>query len=128
MNEEEEKAIIQKLKRDMKDEKEIRASILKNVYIDVIQKRIYCNEDKITIKCKFVIGNYSRITVKSLDENCVYIAIHNQQDKRNTKMLRVKKVNRWNSCNFLLLHGSYDICCYKQNSLQNISCKQYTVE
>ena len=112
MNEEEEKAIIQKLKRDMKDEKEIRASILKNVYIDVIQKRIYCNEDKITIKCKFVIGNYSRITVKSLDENCVYIAIHNQQDKRNTKMLRVKKVNRWNSCNFLLLHGSYDICLY----------------
>ena len=124
---EEEKSLQQKLKRDMKNEKETRSIIMKNSYIDVIHKRNYINEDKITIKSKFVMGEYSRITVKSLNEECVYIAIHLPNEKRNTKMLRVKKVNRWNSCNFLLHHGSYDICCYKENSLDNISCVNYTV-
>ena len=76
-----------KAERDMKSEKEIRSLIMKNSYIDVVHKRNYINEDQITIKSKFVLGEYSRITVKSLSEDCVYIAIHLPNEKRNTKML-----------------------------------------
>ena len=71
--------IEKKIKRDRKDECEIRKTVFEHIYRELNYRRKKWNDEAITFKIKPLNSSYSRVTVKSLMKETVFIQSNHKE-------------------------------------------------